>query len=87
MFALLDNLWDEFGDAVSQYSDNVGIVPDNPNDKTTLLFLAMSCGQIELDKESADGLKKAMVSVLTTGSVAGKVPSALDDPDFLRSCF
>jgi len=87
MFALLDNLWEEYGDTVSQFSANVGIVPDNPNDKTTLLFLAMSCGQIELDKESTDGLTKAMVSVLTTGNVVGNVPSALDDPDFLRSCF
>ena len=87
MFALLDNLWDEYGDTVSQFAQNVGIVPDNPNDKVVLLFLSAKCGKIDLDKESSEGLSKIMDAVLTTGTIAGRVPSALDDPDFLRSCF
>lgn len=87
MFALLDNLWEEHGEVVTQFAQNVGIVPDNPNDKAILLFLSERCGKITLDKESSEGLAKVMDSVLTTGNISGNVPSALDDPDFLRSCF
>ena len=87
MFALLDNLWDEYGEIVMPFGQNLGIVADNPNDKALLLFVCMSCGRITLDKESSDGLNKIMNALLDTGTIVGSVPSALDDPDFLRNCF
>ncbi len=87
MFALIDNLWDEYGDAVSPFAQNVGIVPDNPNDKALMLFLSYKCGEINLDAESSEGLTKIMNSVLTTGTISGKVSGAMADPDFIRSCF
>lgn len=87
MLALLENAWEEFGETACQFAQNVGIVPDNPSDRLLMLFLSEKCGQITPDSETSAGLSKMMTALLTTGNLSGSIQSALDDPEFLRSCF